>query len=139
MNDEEYHKFLIDQKYIDVSTTNSHKHKTKTLECPICYCDDELYVANPCGHMYCKSCTKKITKCGICRSEINNYIQIRFPWKIDKDYSVFEKSVCLRGVGKLHTNIHFISLCVQNIVYIYVYNIVFTLTDKMNINTINSI
>ena len=37
----------------------------------------------------------------------------------------------------MYTNIHFISLCVQNIVYIYVYNIVFTLTDKMNINTID--
>ena len=38
----------------------------------------------------------------------------------------------------MHTNIHFISSCVQNIVYIYVYNIVFTLTDKMNINQIVS-
>ena len=64
-NSSDYHKRLND-------VMKDH------VQCKLCYSADATILFKPCHHIFsCLSCTAKITKCPLCRTDINAFIEIQ--------------------------------------------------------------
>jgi hypothetical protein len=58
---------------VQEDSTNCTEHVYQDNECPICLNDFSsltLVVCDPCGHVYCDNCIKRITICAMCRKHI---------------------------------------------------------------------
>jgi len=76
VSDDEYLTYLIENKYLKLSNTA----KSNLLSvCNICNENTTIYAFNPCGHMCCKTCKKRLqNKCHICRGKISKTIKLHF-------------------------------------------------------------
>ena len=70
---------LLDSKDNIVESTSDYMNKlVRRITCSKCNIN-EIKVALGCGHMICKSCSKKLSKCNICDySYISNKIRLEF-------------------------------------------------------------
>lgn len=54
--------------------------------CNICATNKINICINPCGHVFCKSCTDKMNNCGMCRGAIATKIKVYLD-DVDEDYN----------------------------------------------------
>ena len=63
------------------ATTSSQSDRERNLLCVVCLDEMRSTVLIPCGHLVaCRSCTKRLDRCPICRSHISGSVFVRLSW-----------------------------------------------------------
>ena len=70
---------ILNQKISFIKETLYYEDDQINKTCAICYDNPVQYCLNPCGHLFCKNCSKKIVNiCFFCRKPCNSRIKMMF-------------------------------------------------------------
>ena len=70
---------LLNEKIAFIKQTLYFEDDQINKICAICYENPVQYCLNPCGHLYCKNCSKKVgSTCFFCRKHCTNRIKLMF-------------------------------------------------------------